>query len=89
VEPKTEASGERVEVMEKKVGAWVAKDQTRRAHMHAHAARMVSISVEPATSVSQSALDRRASSLTISRPQLQSAPGVSSTAGLEAIRHLA
>lgn len=31
----TEASGERVEGMEKKVGAWVAKDQTRRLHTHA------------------------------------------------------
>jgi hypothetical protein len=87
VEPKTEASGERVEVMEKKVGAWVAEDQTRRAHTHAHAARMVSISVEPATSERLSVCPRPASEL--SHDFSPTAPVCTRRIEQEAIRHLA
>jgi hypothetical protein len=61
VEPKTEASGERVEVMEKKVGASVGSKRSNS--KGAHAARMVSISVEPATSERLSVCPRPASEL--------------------------
>jgi hypothetical protein len=81
--------GERVKRDGERMERGQQKDQTRRVHMHAHAARMVSISVEPATSVSLSALDDRGRRASFSHDFSPTAPVCTRRIGLEAIRHLA